>query len=61
MTNWLSAGLEFDAVISNNDEMAIGAIQALKAAGPLDGFRRHRRDRRQPRTRSRPWPPATST
>ncbi len=33
MTNWLAAGLEFDAVISNNDEMAIGAIQALKAAG----------------------------
>ena len=33
MTNWLSAGLKFDAVISNNDEMAIGAIQALKAAG----------------------------
>ncbi|NOV16984.1 sugar ABC transporter substrate-binding protein [Ensifer adhaerens] len=37
LTNWLSAGLEFDAVISNNDEMAIGAIQALKAAGrPMD-------------------------
>ncbi|WP_339115151.1 sugar ABC transporter substrate-binding protein [Thioclava sp. GXIMD2076] len=33
MTNWLSAGLQFDAVISNNDEMAIGAIQALKTAG----------------------------
>ncbi|WP_331376727.1 sugar ABC transporter substrate-binding protein [Sinorhizobium chiapasense] len=33
VTNWLSAGVEFDAVISNNDEMAIGAIQALKAAG----------------------------
>jgi len=33
VTNWLSSGLEFDAVISNNDEMAIGAIQALKAAG----------------------------
>ncbi|PZQ52427.1 MAG: rhizopine-binding protein [Rhodovulum sulfidophilum] len=33
VTNWLSAGTEFDAVISNNDEMAIGAIQALKAAG----------------------------
>lgn len=33
MANWLSAGLEFDAVISNNDEMAIGAIQALKSAG----------------------------
>ncbi|MGN7733650.1 sugar ABC transporter substrate-binding protein [Ensifer sp. 22564] len=33
LTNWLSAGVEFDAVISNNDEMAIGAVQALKAAG----------------------------
>ena len=33
MTNWLSAGIEFDAVISNNDEMAIGAIQALQASG----------------------------
>jgi len=32
MTNWLTAGIEFDAVIANNDEMAIGAIQALKAA-----------------------------
>jgi ABC-type sugar transport system substrate-binding protein len=31
-TNWLSNGLKFDAIISNNDEMAIGAIQALKAA-----------------------------
>ena len=37
MTNWLSAGTEFDAVVSNNDEMALGAIQALKAAGrPMD-------------------------
>lgn len=33
MTNWLSAGVQFDAVISNNDEMAIGAIQSLKSAG----------------------------
>jgi inositol transport system substrate-binding protein len=33
MTNWISAGIKFDAVVSNNDEMAIGAIQALKAAG----------------------------
>lgn len=37
MTNWISAGTEFDAVVSNNDEMALGAIQALKAAGrPMD-------------------------
>jgi len=35
MNNWLSAGLKFDAVISNNDEMAIGAIQSLKAAGKM--------------------------
>ncbi len=33
MTNWLSAGTPFDGVIANNDEMAIGAIQAMKAAG----------------------------
>lgn len=33
MSNWLSAGLKFDAVVANNDEMAIGAIQAMKAAG----------------------------
>jgi ABC-type sugar transport system substrate-binding protein len=32
MTNWISASVKFDAVISNNDEMALGAIQALKAA-----------------------------
>ncbi|MCC0029324.1 MAG: sugar ABC transporter substrate-binding protein [Brucellaceae bacterium] len=33
MTNWLSSGTAFDAVIANNDESAIGAIQAMKAAG----------------------------
>jgi inositol transport system substrate-binding protein len=33
MTNWLSSGTAFDAVFANNDEMAIGAIQAMKAAG----------------------------
>jgi inositol transport system substrate-binding protein len=31
-TNWLSSGVKFDAIVSNNDEMAIGAINALKAA-----------------------------
>ena len=33
MTNWLSKGMKYDAVISNNDEMAVGALQAMKAAG----------------------------
>ncbi|PTE22561.1 rhizopine-binding protein [Cereibacter changlensis JA139] len=33
MTNWLSSGVQFDAVIANNDESAVGAIQSMKAAG----------------------------
>jgi inositol transport system substrate-binding protein len=33
MANWLSSGTPYDAVISNNDEMALGALQAMKAAG----------------------------
>ena len=33
MANWISSGTAYDAVIANNDEMAIGAIQAMKAAG----------------------------
>ena len=32
MTNFISAGDEFQVVFANNDEMALGAIQALKAA-----------------------------
>jgi len=35
MKNWLSSGIEFDAVISNNDEMALGAILSLKASGRM--------------------------
>ncbi|WP_210527449.1 substrate-binding domain-containing protein [Rubellimicrobium arenae] len=33
MTNWLSTGDIPDVVFANNDEMAIGAIQAMKASG----------------------------
>ena len=37
MNNWMTAGFKFDAVIANNDEMALGAAQALKASGvPMD-------------------------
>ncbi len=32
-SNWLLAGKEIDAILSNNDEMAIGAAMALKQAG----------------------------
>lgn len=35
MENWLQSGKKIDAVVSNNDEMAIGAIMALEAAGKL--------------------------
>jgi inositol transport system substrate-binding protein len=35
MENWLASGDQIDAGGSNNDEMALGAIQAIKAAGKL--------------------------
>jgi len=37
VTNWLSAGLRPQAVVANDDEMAIGAIQSLKQARLLSG------------------------
>jgi ribose transport system substrate-binding protein/inositol transport system substrate-binding protein len=33
MTNWIAAGHKPDAVVANNDNMAIGAINAMKSAG----------------------------
>jgi len=33
MSNWIASGEPFDAVFGNNDEMAIGAIQAMKSSG----------------------------
>jgi inositol transport system substrate-binding protein len=35
MENWIQAGDKIDAVVANNDEMAIGSIMALEAAGKL--------------------------
>jgi len=35
MENWLASGDKIDAVAANNDEMALGALQAIKAAGKL--------------------------
>jgi inositol transport system substrate-binding protein len=34
--NWIQSGEEFDIICSNNDEMALGAIEALKNADMLD-------------------------
>ncbi|MEE4074912.1 sugar ABC transporter substrate-binding protein [Pseudomonas viridiflava] len=36
-SNWLLAGSRFDAIIANNDEMAIGAAMALQQAGKAKG------------------------
>lgn len=38
MENWLSGGQQIDAVCANNDDMALGAINALEAAGKLEGM-----------------------
>lgn len=37
VNDWLTQGREFDAVVSNNDEMAIGAAMALRQAGVAKG------------------------
>ena len=37
MNNWLTAGTAIDAVAANNDEMAIGAIMAIRQAGIATG------------------------
>ena len=34
--NWLQSGDKIDAILANNDEMAIGAIRALEAIGMTD-------------------------
>ncbi|MCI0993689.1 sugar ABC transporter substrate-binding protein [Pseudomonas corrugata] len=36
-SNWLLAGTSFDAIVANNDEMAIGAAMALQQAGKTKG------------------------
>lgn len=36
--NWLQSGLKFDIILSNNDEMAIGAILALEGQGVRDKY-----------------------
>jgi inositol transport system substrate-binding protein len=35
MENWLASGQQINGVASNNDEMALGALQAIKAGGKL--------------------------
>jgi inositol transport system substrate-binding protein len=35
MENWIASGVKIDAVVANNDEMAIGALNAIEANGLL--------------------------
>jgi inositol transport system substrate-binding protein len=35
MEDWLASGQQIDGVAANNDEMALGALQAIKASGKL--------------------------
>ena len=35
MEDWLASGQQIDGVAANNDEMALGALQAIKAAGKI--------------------------
>ena len=60
MNNWLTAGTAIDAVASNNDEMAIGAIMAIQQAGVAAGHRSSwaastRRPMRWPKWRRARW------
>ena len=34
--NWIQSGLDFDVILSENDNMALGALEALKAADMAD-------------------------
>ena len=36
MENWLASGQKIDAVLAQNDEMALGALKAIEAAGKQD-------------------------
>lgn len=39
MENWLQMGDEIDGVVAQNDEMAIGALKAIQAAGMEDSIK----------------------
>ncbi|MCF7945116.1 MAG: substrate-binding domain-containing protein [Spirochaetia bacterium] len=38
MENWLSAGIDIDAIVASNDEMALGAVLALENEGVRDDY-----------------------
>lgn len=39
MENWIQSGLKIDAVVSENDEMALGALKAVSAAGKQNSIK----------------------
>ena len=52
MKNWISGfGDQIDGVVAENDDMGLGALQALKEAKVKRADRRHRRHRGRPQGR----------
>lgn len=47
VSNWLSTGKNIDALVCNNDGMAIGALQAVKSAGKTDKIKIYGLDAQQ--------------
>lgn len=47
VSNWLSTGKQIDALVCNNDGMAIGALQAVKSAGKQDEIKIYGLDAQQ--------------
>ena len=58
-TNWITAGQPIDVVYANNDEMALGAIQASEVRRRFDGRCDRHRHRRDTGWLWPPWRPVT--
>ena len=56
MENWLQSGEKIDAVVAHNDQMALGALQAIEEANPENDIISSAST--QSPTPSTPWPTA---
>jgi len=57
MENWLQSGEKIDAVVAHNDQMALGALQAIEEANPENDIIISSASTQSP-TPSTPWPTA---